>query len=349
MKGKVKIIVVLILCILLLSSCGKEEIENPPVIEEEEDIVQEETEKPVEKKEGIPSSLSGKYALEEKVNRRPVAIMFDNHPRARWQSGLSQAEIVYEFMVEPPYTRYMGIYLIEDPKSIGPIRSSRSYFVTTLLEYDPIYVRVGGSPQAKKDIAALKVADIDGLSSSPKVFWRNKSVNKKAPHNLYTSMEVIRETQKERGYKLTGDYKGFKFNEEDKDIDGYPANKIFINYNKNNNTIYNYDEKEKNYTRMKDGKNHIDEFDKSPIIAKNIIIQEVKTKTIDKEGRLELDLIGEGKGKYITNGKGMDINWVKKSRSGKTYYYNKNGEEIILNSGVTWIQIVNVNPDITIE
>ncbi len=63
--------------------------------------------------------------------------MFDNHPSARWQSGLSQAEIVYEFLVEAPYTRYMGIYLINEPELIGPIRSSRPYFITTLLEYDP--------------------------------------------------------------------------------------------------------------------------------------------------------------------------------------------------------------------
>ena len=40
--------------------------------------------------------------------------MFDNHPKARWQSGISQAEIVYEFMVEAPYTRYMGIFLAND-------------------------------------------------------------------------------------------------------------------------------------------------------------------------------------------------------------------------------------------
>ena len=176
----------LVIFLVLLTGCRQHEtkIIEEDIIEKAEYIeekIEEETEEKVKIKEGIPSPLSGIYAPEVKINRRPVAIMFDNHPRARWQSGLSQAEIVYEFLVEAPYTRYMGLFLINEPESIGPIRSSRPYFVTTLLEYDPIYVRVGGSPQAKKDIIQLKIADIDGLSSSNKVLWKNKNVNKSSP------------------------------------------------------------------------------------------------------------------------------------------------------------------------
>ena len=338
----------LIIFLLLLTGCRRDEtrVIEEEIIKDVEDI--KKTEEEVEIiKEGIPSPISGIYAPETKVNRRPVVIMFDNHPNARWQSGLSQAEIVYEFLVEAPYTRYMGVYLINEPESIGPIRSSRPYFVTTLLEYDPIYVRVGGSSQAKKDIIQLKIADIDGLSSSNKVLWKNKNVNKKAPHNTYTSMDAIRKTQEERKYKLFGEYESFKFHEEDEELDGFKAEEIVINYYKNNMSSYTYNPEEKLYYRKKDGKEHIDELDKNPIVAKNIIIQEAKTKIIDKEGRLDIDLIGEGKGKYITNGKAIDIKWSKKSRSGKTHFLNEKGEEITLNPGVTWIQVVR--PDSNIE
>ena len=344
----------LILVILfLLVGCTKHDTR---ILEEEILKAEEDTETEVEaeeiqviKKEGVPSPLSGIYVAEFKVNRRPVAIMFDNHPSARWQSGLSQAEIVYEFLVEAPYTRYMGIYLINEPELIGPIRSSRPYFITTLLEYDPLYIRVGGSPQAKKDIIQLKIADIDGLSSSNKVFWKNKNVGKKAPHNTYTSMEAIRKTQEERKYKLSGEYSGFKFHEDDEDIIGDNAEKIIINYFKNNETKYKYNLEKKLYYRQKDGKEHIDELDNSPITAKNIIIQIANTKIIDSEGRLDIVLIGEGSGKYITNGKAIDINWSKKSRSGKTRFFDKNGEEIILNPGITWIQVVSPNSGIEIN
>jgi hypothetical protein len=340
----------LMIFLLFLTSCSKVEtrkveekiLENTEELKKEEEIIEI-------RKEGIPSPISGIYASEAKVNRRPVAVMFDNHPNARWQSGLSQAEVVYEFLVEAPYTRYMGIYLTQEPNSIGPIRSSRPYFVSTLLEYDPIYVRVGGSAQAKKDILQLKIADIDGLSSSNAVLWKNKNVNKKAPHNTYTSMEAIRKTQVDRKYKLVGEYEGFKFHEEDEDLNGLNANKIVINYYKDNITSYTYNPEDKLYYRKKDGKDHIDELDKSPIVAKNIIIQDAKTKIIDKEGRLNIDLIGEGRGKYISNGKVIDVKWSKKSRNSKTYFFDEKGKEIILNPGVTWIQVVRPDENIYIE
>ncbi len=350
MKLKAKIIVIAILIGILSTGCKKEKLEEPTIVEDKVDKEENNDTEIVEvspKKEGLPSPLSGIYAEEEKINRRPVAVMFDNHHSARWQSGLKDAEIIYEFLVEAPYTRYMGIYLINDPPSIGPIRSARPYFVTTLLEYDAVYVRVGGSEQAKSDVQTLKVADIDGLSSSNKVFWRKN--HKKAPHNLYSSMEVIRKTQEERKYKMVGEFTPFKFMEEDTEIEGSIANKVGINYRKDNSTEYKYDSEKKVYIRNKDGKPHIDEIDESPIIAKNIIIQEAKTKVIDKEGRLEIQLVGEGQGKYITNGKAIDIKWVKKARSEKTLYFNLEGKEIILNPGITWIQIVEPKTEIIFE
>ncbi|NLY86408.1 MAG: DUF3048 domain-containing protein [Tissierellia bacterium] len=350
MKLKIKIILIAIFIALLLSSC-KKEVEEEPVIVEEPTVIVEEEEENIEEeipeKVGIPSPLSGIYVEEERVNRRPVAVMFDNHPRARWQSGLKDAEIVYEFLVEAPYTRYMGIYLINDPPSIGPIRSARPYFVTTVLEYDAVYVRVGGSNQAMKDVKDLKIADIDGLSSSNKVFWRKS--HKKMPHNLYSSMEAIRATQAERKYRMIGEFTPFKFHEDEIDMEGSVANKVIINYRKDNNTEYIYDKDKKVYTRYKDGKLHIDESDESPIIAKNIIIQEAKTRVIDNEGRLDIQLVGEGNGKYISNGKVIDVKWVKKSREGKTIFYDLGGNEIILNPGITWIQVVEPKTEIIIE
>ncbi len=351
MKMRMGIFILALLIGLGLTAC-KKEVEEPLEVDNIDnilDLVEEEEEEEVVVivKEGIPSPISGIYGQEAKINRRPVAIMFDNHPRARWQAGLKDAEIVYEFLVEAPYTRYMGIYLMNDPESIGPIRSARPYFVTASLEYDCVYVHVGGSPQAQSDIKSLKLADMDALSSSGKVFWRKS--HKKMPNNMYSSMEAVRKTQEERNYRMTGEYTAFKFKEDEEDIDGLDANKIVINYRKNNTSEYNYDLENKVYRRKKDGEDHLDEIDSSPITAKNIIIQEANTKTVDKVGRLDIQLIGEGKGKYISNGKFIDIRWLKDSRRGKTIYYDLDGEEIFLNPGITWIQVVEANTLIEIE
>lgn len=348
MKTKVKFILLFAIILISFTACKKvpEVVVDVPVVLNVE-VPTDIPEVVVDQKEGIPSPLSGIYAKEELVNRRVVGVMFDNHPSARWQAGLKDAEIVYEFQVEAPYTRYIGLFLINEPDSIGPIRSSRPYFVTRILEYDAVYVRVGGSEQAKKDIINFKVADIDGLTSTNKVFWRNNT--KKMPHNLYTSMKVIRETQEQRKYNMTGDYESFKFKEDDEDIIGYSAKNIKIDYNGGNTTNYQYDADIKLYNRQKDGKDHIDESDGSQICAKNIIIQEVSTKTIDNEGRLDITLTGKGIGKYITNGVATDITWVKNDRNSKTTYLGKDGTEIVLNPGITWIQMVSSRVGIIIE
>ena len=343
-----KTILMILLLGIIISGCEKS-VEEPTIIDvNKPEEVQNELEPIIEEvKEGVPSPLSGMYAAEEVVEQRVVAVMFDNHPRARWQAGLKDAEIVYEFPVEAPYTRYLGLYLINSPESIGPVRSSRPYFVTKALEFDAVYVRVGGSQQAIKDVRNLKIADIDAMSSSNKVFWRKS--HKKAPNNLYTSMEIIRQTQEEKNYNLTGEYEGFKFYSDDTNIQGDEARSILINYFNNNTSKFTYDEDKKVYTREKDGELHIDESDKSEITAKNIIIQEVSVRVIDNEGRLDLGLIGEGTGKYITNGNSIDIKWSKDSRESKTYYYNNVGNEIMLNPGTTWIQVVDTKSSIVIE
>ncbi len=351
MNKKIKLVLIVLLIGVFIVACKKEEIQEEIVEEEVLEEVEEEIEEEVVEenpvKEGIPSPLSGLYGPEEKVNRRPIAIMFDNHPRARWQSGLKDAEIIYEFQVEAPYTRYMGLFLMNDPEQVGPIRSSRPYFVTKVLEYDAVYVRVGGSNQAMLDIKNLKVADIDGLTSSNKVFWRLS--HKKIPHNLYSSMEVLRKTQEDRKYKMQGDYTGFLFKEDPEDIQGQDANKILIQYRKDNKTEYIYDQEAKVYTRYKDGDLHIDESDESPLMAKNIIIQPVITRVIDNEGRLAIDLEGQGQGLYISHGKSVEIKWSKESRSSRTIYMDLEDNELVLNPGVTWIQMVNLNTEIIID
>lgn len=69
---------------------------------------------------------------------------------------------------------------------------------------------------------------------------------------------------------------------------------------------------------------------------------------MDNEGRLFIGTIGEGKGIYITNGENIPITWEKTSEKNRLRFYN-NSEEIKLNPGNTWIQVVNSINNITIE
>lgn len=316
----------------------EEILEKEPVIEE---VIEEEK---------YYSPISGIETTEEISRRRPVAIMFDNHNKARWQAGLKDAEIVYEMPVEYPYTRYMGVYILNSPETIGSVRSARPYFIEKAMEMDAIYVRVGGSEQAKKDIVDYKIDGFDGLGNIPKVFVRKK--HKKMPHNMYTNMGGIREVAREKAYREESLIESYNFNLEGEETiaeDGNMAKDIFIRYNKSNTTKYIYDEELKSYRREKDGKLHIDEVDESPILAKNIIIQRASVKTVDNEGRLSVNNLGSGEGYFFTGGYYKNVTWKKDSKSSLTRYYDSLGNEISLNPGQTWIQVVDINTQVDIS
>lgn len=312
------------------------------VISEPTDDKSGQKEKSVDLENKIKSPLTGLYIDKEKLNDRPIVVMLDNYYKARPQAGLSEADVVYEVLAEGNITRYMAVIYTNKPKTIGPIRSSRPYFIDKALEYDPLYVHVGGSEQAKKDIKSLKMADIDGLSSAGDIFWRKN--HKSKPNNMYSSYEAIMKQSKRRKYNKNVNFETLQFNEEDKEIEGKELIDIKIPYRGNKYVSgFKYNKEDGLYYRYVNDKPHLDEVSKIHITAKNIIVQYATKRVIDNVGRLEMDLIGEGKGLYITNGKVIDVKWKKPSRRALTRFYDLEGNEIKLNPGITWHQIVPDN------
>jgi hypothetical protein len=350
-----KIIVSLLIVMLLTVSCSKEasapkeETEAPPPAEEEQEIIGlEEIEQDDPNK--IVSPLDGLKYYPEDLSKRPVAVSIDNHPDARWQAGLNSAEIIYEFQVEYPYTRYLAVYLAKEPEMVGPVRSARPYIIYYALENDAIFVHVGGSEDAFAEIKRLGAAEIDGLYSG--AMWRYNNTGKFAPHNMYTTLKSIRDEAKRLGFRDDGNFQKYNFNEKSKSIsekyDSSVAKKINITYNRENTTDYIYDDELKLYFRFKDKEKHVDELDNEQLKTKNIMVLEAPKSVLDSAGRLYLETIGTGRGIYFTEGESSDIIWKKSSEKDRTKFYI-DGEELNLNPGNTWIQIVDSISSVTAE
>lgn len=324
------------------------------IIEETEEIVISDSNDNKEKEENIDlenkikSPLTGEYIDKERLNDRPIVVMLDNQYKARPQAGLSEADVVYEFLAEGNITRYMAVIYTNKPETIGPVRSARPYFVDKALEYDPIYVHFGGSEQAKKDIRTLKMANISGITCGANTFVRVN--HKKMPHNAYTSYNAIMKEAKRRKYNKNGSFDTLKFNEEDTQIEGEDLNDIKIPYRgKSYTSQFKYNKEDGLYYRYVNNKPHLDEASKIHLKAKNIIVQYANQRVIDSVGRLDVDLIGEGKGLYVTNGKVMEVKWKKPSRRDITRYYDLEGNEIKFNPGVTWYQVVPNNLKVVMQ
>lgn len=276
------------------------------------------------------------------INNRPVAVMLDNHAGARPQAGLKQAEIVIEALAEGNITRYMAFFFEGSPDSVGPIRSARPYFIDRAMEFNAIYVHVGGSPKALSDVKKMKVADLDGLTSTKQVFYRKS--HKKAPHNLYSSLKILRDESAKRKYSQGPSFTEEIFAAADTIPEGgAPAEYIKLPYRKTDGgyvVTYSYFSDLKVYQRYVNGKVHVDETDGTALTTKNILIQYVPTKVVDNAGRLDLELVGSGEGWWLTNGVKVPILWEKNSRTGYTTYSTADGNPLALNPGNVWIQII---------
>ena len=296
-------------------------------------------------KDGFYNPLTGLYGDVDYSERRPLVVMFDNFYSARPQAGLAKADIVYEILAEGLITRYMGVFYSQYPDHIGPVRSSRPYFVEKALEFDPYYVHVGGSMKALADIKKYKMADIDGLSSG--AFWRES--HKKAPHNMYTDSEVLLKEGTRLKYITTSNFEFQPFKDDYEALKGDEAVEITFVYKEPSQsdkigyfTSYKYNDDSKLYYRYTNGKTHLDEDTQEHLSCTNILVQYAKTKVIDNEGRLSIDLISTGKGNYYSGGKFIPVTWEKTSADAPTIFYGQSNEPIQLNPGVTWIQVVPI-------
>lgn len=355
MKKMNKVISLLLVFLLFTVACSKKE-EPAPFVEEAKVEVKEEIKKEaievvekIEKEEEIVfrSLLSGIETTEELAELPIVGIMLDNHPDARWQAGLREAELVYEIRVEGNFTRYLALYQITDPKVIGPIRSARTPFVNRVLEYDAILSHFGGSTQGMEDIYSFGVNNLDGMALGEPVFYRNYNVGKVAPHNAYSSMEEIRKTAKDKDYPEKTEFKGYIFYESPTAPGGERAEEFTLYLMPGNQTAYTYLAEEGIYHRYKDGSLHIDENDGEALEVTNVIVQFANGFSVDNVGHIDIDDVGEGKGLLFTQGEVVEISWKKDDRRAPTEFFNKEGKPLELNMGQTFIQVVD--EDIIIE
>lgn len=293
----------------------------------------------------VYSPYSGLPMPEERISRRPLAVMFDNLIKARPQKGLDQADIVYEVLVEGLITRYMAIYHATIPGEIGPIRSARPYFVRLALENDGYYSHIGGSNQAFADIVHLNVADLDGMNVPASTYWRKS--HKPKPNNMYSSGEVLYSVVSQRKYRDTvkGSFWTFGIPEGLADAEEDLAFKIVYKAPNAKDSVgyfveFVYNDKATLYERSVNGKPHVDEGTGEQLTAKSIIIQRVKTKVIDDVGRLEVSVVGSGDGYYMYAGKRLPITWEKTSEAERTQFYDAQGQPLVIAPGQLWIQLV---------
>lgn len=347
-KGLIILIVILVICIIVAGvllgiKIMKDKNSNN---KEADEVISLGKERVEEKKESQIKIFSGED--------RPIAVMIDNHKDAWPQAGLNEAYAVYEIIAEGGESRLMALFKGKNIEKIGPIRSSRHYFLDYALENDAIYVHYGWSPKAETDISKLKVNNINGITEATGKdgFWRVK--DKAKPHNAVTSTENILKMATKKGYKTTSEEKSvLNYVEDPVELESdITANTVTIPYSTLHTVEYKYNKEKKVYERYARGTRQKDWDSKEGIDTKNIIITFAKNTELkdgENKDRQDLEDVGVLNGYYITEGKAIKIKCEKLSRTAKTVYKNLSGEVIEVNDGNTFIQICPIDSKVTFD
>jgi len=349
-KKRFKIIVIILFLLIIVGVIGFIVLSSTQNKEQKVSNNKEEKEEKPEIKEEPKLKI-----LDLESNTRPYAVMINNISTVwGYQSGLQEAYLVYEMLVEGGYTRLMAVYKDKTLDRIGSVRSSRHYFLDYALENDAIYVHFGWSPYAQSDIRKLGINNINFLSYNGYV--RDRTLGLASEHTAFTTTNNIMEGANYYGYRTTSDATPvLNYSIEEIDIstmDGaIPANEVFINYSRNRSTSFIYDAENKIYKRYQNSVEHTDYVTKTQYTAKNIITYQLVTHAISSTDKKcqEIITVGSGDGYYITNGYAVPIKWTKESRSSKTIYTYLDGTEINVNDGNTHIQIQPKGQTLTIN
>lgn len=363
-----------------ISTKGETEITSPVAKISPKDKPKYKVDPSIPKDQVCP--LNGQmYTKQEKdiwEKRRPLAVMVENSEEARPQSGLSRADIIYEALAEGWITRLMGVFYCNTPLeniTLAPVRSARTYFVDWVSEYDALYAHVGGAnrigvnadvtdPRADAlgQIDAYGIKDMDQFGIGYPDCYRNPD---RLEHpvatehtmvcfsdNLYKIAEKRGWTNVDnRGVSWDKNFTPWSFGNDAKESDrGTVANikLVFSQGYEKYDVAWEYDKTTNSYKRLNGGVPHLDLETKEQLAVKNVVVQLTKLiGPIDDTGHFLYTTVGSGKALIFKDGKVINGTWAKKTRVGRTMFYDPTGNEIEFNRGLIWIELLPSEKQVT--
>lgn len=373
---KKKVLAAIIVAMTVFTGCGQEELPSPIITTlEPESIATESTQETVteevkgqelavitERKEvdgKMQSYLTGEWKDTSVVQRRSLAIMIPNNGPALPQYGISKASIIYEAPMEKgSCTRLMGIFEdYDDLDRIGPVRSSRDYFVYEAMAYDSIYLNWGlAVPYVAPLMEDKRIDHIsNAVSGQPRAY---SAVFDRVDRGAGYPKEFT-------GYvyvdKIPGGISHFGYDTEYHDTfeqtflfaeEGCVAE--YAEYDDASTIIpgggadtsggyqeadayFEYNAEDKLYYRYQNGKAHTDEMNGEQLTCSNVVFKICYGEQRDPNGYLAFAVHGEGDAYVFTNGKVIPATWERKSDYEPNRYYDMDGNEIVLNQGKTWV------------
>ncbi len=292
---------------------------------------------------------------------RPViAVMIDDAPAARPQAGLADADILFQAPAEGGIPRYMALYQANAAPAIGPIRSSRRYFVGWAAAWRPLYAHVGGAPNALAALDAMNGRLVWNADEFRWAAYMPRITTRVAPHNVYSSTRELDALAARLGVPAAPPA-AWSFVDPaplaDRPSTGslvvpYPAGVI----------SYAYDRATDRYLRSVDGVPEIDSGTGARVAPYDVIVLDVAVgplanapgqTTNQEKGRLEVGYTGSGQALVLRDGVAIEARWSKASDAAPLVLTQATGaaagEPVQLVRGQIAIQVVPEGTTITLQ
>ena len=323
---------------IFLCSCGKTEVVEPVITEPVEATV---------KTEYFKNPLTNYPVLtSDEVGYRPIAAMINNVGAALPHRGLSKADIVYEVVVEGGITRLLAVFgNAKNIPYVGPIRSSRHYYVDFALPYNAIYLHFGGSPAGYDRIKSTGIDNIDGMNYSRDFYQDKARANSKGKeHSYFVSADEFYPIMEMAGYEIKGETKApFDFYDTEYFPENKDANEVFASFSGAASSTFTYDKSTGLYFKKRNGTDHIDADTGAVLNYKNILVLFTSIGSYNGEALRREVALNSGKGYYVTNGGSEEISWKKGASANQFVFTNANGENLKVNTGKTYICIISTD------
>lgn len=272
--------------------------------------------------------------------RPALAVKIENSAQARPQTGLAEADIVWEEMVEGGITRFNAVYHSQLPPSVGPIRSVRPMDAAIVAPLGGPQVISGGQRLFLEDVAAAGVQLIshDGGGDG---FERNP--DRRAPHNLYGSPEVFVEQAESQDPPPPQLEMAATPEEATASLAGEPATAVALTFPAAS-PGWTWDEESGAWLRDESGEPALAASGEQ-LTTTNVVVLRVEIVASagrDQSGDAvpETVLVGEGDALVASGGQVIETTWRKSSPQDPVELQSADGAPVLLAPGTTWIELV---------
>jgi len=299
--------------------------------------------------------LTGQRTTHDVSRNRPVAISVSNQPGAlptNATNGISQADIVYELLVEGGITRFVALFQdFSNVGVVGSIRSARHYIVEIAEAYDALFFHAGGSPLGFEEIDNRGITSFDEVRGiRNEIFARD--IHRIPGHTVLQYHSCItsgaRFMQWLPTYNIrTEHYVNFRqalYFANNPIQSGARATEVGIRFSTSKDTIFIYEQTQNLYYMAQFGSFFRDANNGNPVTFTNLLLLEMPIEDLvghgEGAGRQDMSTVGSGRGIFVNGGIAINIHWYRADKSSQFIYTLENGTALQLGIGKTYIGIV---------